>query len=92
MICFVFWRVFVDVVIVADVRFPREVELIKEKCSAISIRVLNEFNDYELQGNEKLHETETSLDNYDKFDYVIHNQTFEQLKIDAKNIVKEVEK
>ena len=83
---------FVDVVIVADVRFPREVELIKEKCSAISIRVLNEFNDYELQGNEKLHETETSLDNYDKFDYVIHNKTFEGLKSDAENIVKEVER
>ena len=54
--------------------------------------MLNEFNDYELQGNEKLHETETSLDNYDKFDYVIHNKTFEGLKSDAENIVKEVER
>lgn len=83
---------FVDVLIIADVRFPREVELIKEKCDATSIRVLNEFNDYELKGSEKLHETETSLESYDKFDYVLHNQTFEKLKEDAENIVKEVEK
>ncbi|MBR5662615.1 MAG: hypothetical protein IKX00_03055 [Bacilli bacterium] len=83
---------FTDVVVVADARLPREIDLIKEKCNAVSIRVLNEFNDYELKGSEKLHETETALDNYDKFDYVLHNQTFEKLQIDAENIVKEVEK
>lgn len=83
---------FVDVVIIADVRFPREVELIKEKCGATSIRVINEFNDYELSGSEKLHETETALESYDKFDYVLHNKTFEDLKNDVENIVKEVEK
>ena len=83
---------FVDVVIIADIRLPREVELLKEKCNSVSIRVLNEFNDYELKGDEKLHETETALDSYDKFDYVIHNKTFEGLKNDAENIVKEVEK
>lgn len=83
---------FVDVVIIADVRFPREVELIKEKCGATSIRVINEFNDYELSGSEKLHETETALESYDKFDYVLHNKTFEELKNDVENIVKEVEK
>ena len=83
---------FVDVVVIADIRLPREVELLKEKCNCISIRVLNEFNDYELKGDEKLHETETALDLYDKFDYVLHNKTFEGLKNDTYNIVKEVEK
>jgi deoxyadenosine/deoxycytidine kinase len=83
---------FVDVVIVDDARFPREIELIKEKCNAVSIRVVNEFSDYELQGSLKMHETETSLDNFDKFDYVIHNKTFESLKNDAENIVREVER
>ena len=83
---------FVDVVIVADARFPREIDLIKEKCNAVSIEVINEFNDYKLKGEENNHETETALNNYDKFDYVLHNQTFDQLKIDTENIVKEVEK
>ena len=82
---------FVDVVIVADIRLPREVDLIKEKCNATTIRVLNEFNDYELQGTEKTHETETALDSYDNFDYVLHNKTFEGLKVDTNNVVKEVE-
>lgn len=83
---------FVDVVVVADARLPREIDLIKEKCDAVSIRVLNEFNDYELKGNEKKHETETAIDNYEKFDYILHNQTFEKLKSDSENIVKEVER
>ena len=83
---------FVDVVIVADARLPREIDLIKEKCNAVSIEVINEFNDYKLKGEENNHETETALNNYDKFDYVLHNQTFDQLKIDTENIVKEVEK
>lgn len=83
---------YTDVVIVADARLPIEIDSIKEVCKATSIRVINEFNDYELKGNEKLHETETALDSYDKFDYVLHNKTLENLKIDAENIVKEVEK
>ena len=83
---------FVDVVIVADARLPREIDLIKERCNAVSIEVINEFNDYKLKGEENNHETETALNSYDKFDYVLHNQTFDQLKIDTENIVKEVEK
>ena len=83
---------FVDVVIVADARLPREFDLIKEKCGATTIEVLNEFNDYELKGSEKLHETEVALNSYDKFDYVLHNKTFDELKNDAENIVREVEK
>ena len=82
---------YVDVVVVADARLPREIELIKEKCSAVSIEVLNEFSDYKLNGDENKHETETALDNYNKFDYVLHNQTFDKLKLDSENIVKEVE-
>ena len=82
---------FVDVIVVADARLPREIDLIKEKCSAISIKVINEFNDYELKGDEKHHETETALDAYNKFNYVLHNKTFEGLEKDTNNIVSEVE-
>lgn len=82
---------FVDVVIIADARFPREIEVMKKNCNAITIEIINEFNDYELTGKEKLHETENALNNYNNFDYIIHNQTLDKLKNDAENIVKEVE-
>lgn len=82
---------FVDVVIVADARLPREIDLIKDKCHGISIEIINKFNDYELKGTEKLHETETALDSYNNFDYVIYNQTLDKLNTDTINIIKEVE-
>lgn len=82
---------YVDVLVIADARLPRELDLLKEKCNAIKIKVINEFNDYELTNNEKFHETETSLDNYDNYDYVLHNKTFEKLQNDVFSLVKEVE-
>lgn len=82
---------YVDVVIIADARLPREIDLIKEKCNATSIEVINEFNDYELKGDEKHHETETAINSYTKFDYVLHNKTFKDLESDVQNLVKEVE-
>ena len=81
-----------DVVIVADGRFPNEIEKIKSNYDAVSIQVINEFSESELNESEKKHESETSLDSYNNYDYIIHNKTFEQLKNDAENIVKEVEK
>ena len=81
----------VDVLIIADARFPKEINKIKNESNATSIRIINSFNDYELKGNENKHETENSLEGYDKFDFVINNETFEQLENDMINIVKKVE-
>ena len=81
----------VDVVIVADARLPKEIDLLKEKENATAIKIVNNFSDYELQNDEKYHETETALNNYEKFDYVINNRTFENLKEDIIKAVKEVE-
>ncbi len=82
---------YVDVVIVADARLPREIDLIKEKCEATSIKIINEFNDYELSGDEKKHETETALDSYTNFNYILHNKTFDNLKKDVFNLVRKEE-
>lgn len=82
---------YVDVVIVADARLPREIEIFKDKYNSIAIKIENAFNDYELQNEEKMHETETALNSYDKFDYVIKNHTFEELKNDINKLVEEVE-
>lgn len=83
---------FADIVIIADVRYPMEIDAIKNNYDAIIIDVVNEFSEYNLKPNEKMHASENALNSYDKFDYIIHNKTFEQLKNDAINIVKEVER
>lgn len=83
---------FADIVIIADVRYPMEIDAIKNNYDSIIIDVVNEFSEYDLKPNEKKHASENALNSYDKFDYIIHNKTFEQLKNDAINIVKEVER
>ena len=81
----------VDVVIIADARLPKEIDSLKDKVGATSIKIVNKFSDYELKGNENKHETETALDNYSSFDFVVNNETFDKLEEDMKNIVKKVE-
>ena len=83
---------FADIVIIADVRYPMEIDAIKNNYDSIIIDVVNEFSEYDLKPNEKKHASENALNSYDKFDYIIHNKTFEQLKNDVINIVKEVER
>ena len=82
---------YVDIVIIADARFPIEITQIKEKCNAISIEIINEFSEYALTGKEEKHETETALDSFKGFDYIVHNTTFDQLEKDMIKIAKEVE-
>ncbi|MCR5787725.1 MAG: hypothetical protein K6G37_01400 [Bacilli bacterium] len=83
---------YVDVVIVADARLPREIDDLKNEYNATAIKIINKFNDYELKNEEKVHETEVALNSYDKFDYVIENETFNKLKEDIYKLVEEVEK
>jgi hypothetical protein len=72
--------------IITDVRFPNEAKAIKDR-DGILIRVNREdarkfIVSTGIEGLEKLtqmlpkeHESETALDNYDKFDYVIENDS-----------------
>ena len=82
---------FVDVAIIADARFPREIEKIKESCDGVSIEIINKFSDYALSGSEEKHETETALDSFNGFDYIVENKTFDQLEQEMIKIVNEVE-
>lgn len=64
---------FFDVIIISDIRFPIEIDSIKSKYSnTISIGVKRP-NINILTSNEESHITETSLDNYNNFDYTILN-------------------
>jgi hypothetical protein len=70
--------------IVTDVRFENEANAIKKR-NGILIRI----NRDNYNNNVPEHLSETALDNYDKFDYVINNETnnFEKLINDVKEIL-----
>ena len=63
---------FYDVIIISDARFKEEIEDIKSNFSNVTvIHVLGDNND--LTEQQKNHSTETSLDDYNNFDYEIKN-------------------
>jgi len=85
------YQEYADVLVISDARLPYELDYLKTLAHSTSIRVINKFSDYELKGEEKYHETETSLDNYNKFDYVFFNDTLENYHEQIVNMLKEVD-
>tara|TARA_R110002072_G_scaffold39942_7_gene113927 strand:- start:6370 stop:7080 length:711 start_codon:yes stop_codon:yes gene_type:complete len=79
--------------IVTDVRFPNEAKAIKEK-GGILIRINRpQYLDNGLVIRKDEHPSETALDDYDEFDYVIENDgTVQDLidKVKSLNIVKRI--
>ena len=66
---------FFDVIIVSDARFIDEIEVIRDKFSRVCvINVVGGSNN--LSDREKSHITETALDNYNDYDFVIYNDDF----------------
>ena len=65
---------FYDVVIISDARFKEEIECIKNKYNDVKIIHLKErINDLTLE--QKNHITETSLDDYQSYDYEVDENT-----------------
>ena len=62
---------FYDLIVIDDARFASEIEVIKKNYDVLSIRIMGSKKP--LEENLKNHITETSLDNYNDFDYVIEN-------------------
>ncbi len=81
---------FYDTFIVSDVRFPVEIEKVKEKYDeVVTIKISRDSE--ELNQSQKNNITETALDNYTDYDYVIDNNgTLEELEQKAVDIIKEV--
>jgi hypothetical protein len=79
--------------IITDVRFPNEANIIKEK-GGIMIRINRpQYLDNGLVIRKNEHPSETALDDYDGFDYVIENDgTVQDLidKVKSLNIVKRI--
>ena len=83
---------FFDVMVITDIRFPIEIEAIKEKfADVVSINVKRINFDTVLTSKQQAHKTETALNNYDNFDYKVINDTLEQLEKDIIDIVNKEE-
>ena len=64
---------FFDIIIIGDARFPMEIEDIKNSFNnVISVRI-NRKDMNDLTVVEKQHITETALDDYNGYDYIIDN-------------------
>lgn len=82
---------FYDVIIITDARLVAEIETPKQNFeNVITIRILNN-NQNDLTKKEKEHITETDLDLYTDFDYIIeNNSTIDELKDKTIEILKGV--
>lgn len=81
---------FYDIIIVDDARLPDEIETLKEKYpNSVSIRIIRDNYDNGLTQSQKNHITETGLDNYNNFDYVVKND--KNINQTIEEILKEVE-
>lgn len=79
---------FFDVIIITDARLIEEIETLKSLFNCITIRINKDDNNLTLE--QKKHITETNLDNYRNFDYVINNNDISETKNQIINILKEV--
>lgn len=84
---------FADVILVSDVRFPREIEEIKDKFSnVISIGVTRENYTSDLTISQQQDITETALNNYHNYDFEIKNTNKTELENVVKKIIQQIEK
>ncbi len=87
-----FYSYFKDIILVPDVRFPKEIEVIKEKFkNVVSVGVLRYDYLSDLTDEQMKDISEISLDGYQEYDYVINNRVDTNLKDEALKIVKELE-
>lgn len=72
---------FVENVVVEGARLPEEIEEIKLNFDNVySIYVENQHDVSKLTLEEQSHITETALENYNEFDYILANDTIDTLK------------
>ena len=81
---------FFDVGIITDARLVHEFEELKNKYSSITIKVVRDNYNNDLTEDEKKHITETDLDNYKDFDYLVLNNNMDSLDESALKIVNDV--
>lgn len=68
-----------DYFIIPDCRFPNEADEMKERFNAMAIKVVRPGYQNHLTPEQRLHPSETAMDNYE-FDYIINNPGTEGLE------------
>lgn len=87
-----FYELVAQNVVVADVRMPNEIEKIRDAYDDVyAIYIINQFGTSKLSIAEQSHITETALENYTDFDYVITNDDINNLKDKVFKILEEIE-
>ena len=88
-----FYSYFMDVILIDDVRFPREIEILKDKYLHVySIGVVRNDCVSNLTYGQKNDITEISLDSYDKYDYLIKDINLNSLQDTLAYIVEDIRK
>ena len=84
---------FYDAIIISDVRLKKEIiDLKREFPELLTIYIHRPNFDNGLKEEEKKHFTEVDLDDYNKFDYyLINDSSIEKLKDKVLNLIEEVE-
>ena len=80
---------FYDIIVITDARLIDEVEDIKDNFNNVITIRINRNIDNNLTSSEKNHITETGLDNYNNFDYVIDNNDNYKYLENSVNVVLE---
>lgn len=82
---------FYDVIIITDARLIDEVEIPKKTFENITTIRVNREEDNKLTDIQKKHMTETNLDDYQEFDYIIDNDDYNLLQKRVYKILNEVD-
>ena len=81
---------FYDVIVISDARFVDEIDVVKNNFSNVTV-IHIDAKDNSLTDEQRSHSTETGLDDYNDYDFVIENDgSREELKYKIFNILEEV--
>lgn len=82
---------FYDNIIISDARFAKEIDYFKSHFPNVySCYIINEHGNYDLSIEEAGHETEHALDEYNDFDFMIVNDSKENLMKKMQEILEEL--
>ncbi len=82
---------FYDVIIITDARLVDEVEVVKKEFNYVTTIRVKRNIDNNLTLEQKEHLTETGLDDYNNFDYILENNDYNDLKENVYKIISEVD-
>ena len=84
---------FFNVIIIDDVRFPLEINKIKENYDNVYVlKIIRPDFESDLSSAQKKHATEIALDNYDGYDFtIINDEDLDELKNKVVQIIEELD-